>query len=67
MTKAFLTMVISVLPFIGAAQSFTTLTFEQAREKAAKENKIILVDVANSSRQNAEKMKMEKELSERKE
>lgn len=67
MTKAFLTIVISALPFIGAAQSFTSLTFDQAKEKALKENKIILVDVMNSSQQTAEKMKMEKALADRRE
>ncbi len=65
MTKALLTFVISVLPFIGAAQSFTQLTLDQAREIAAKENKIILVDVMNSRSQNQEKIKLEGELAER--
>jgi len=66
MTKTLLTIVISALPLFGAAQSFTSLTFEQAKEKAARESKIILVDVMNKQMQSQDKLKMEKELARRK-
>lgn len=45
-----------------AAQSFTALTFDQAKEKAAKENKIILVDVSNASMKNASASSQEKSV-----
>lgn len=60
--KRILTIALSVLPLIAAAQSFTNLTLQQAQEKAQNEKKIILVDVMNMRQQNDAKLKQEKDV-----
>jgi len=60
--KLTLTALVSLLPVFAAAQTFTSLDFEQAKSRAANEKKIILVDVSSKSRMNDEKFKSEKLL-----
>ncbi len=60
--KKLLTIALSVLPLLAAAQSFTDLTLQQAQKKAQSEKKIILVDVMNMRQQNEAKIKQEKEI-----
>lgn len=60
--KKLLTIALSVLPLLAAAQSFTDLTLQQAQKKAQSEKKIILVDVMNMRQQNEAKAKQEKEI-----
>ncbi len=60
--KKLLTIALSVLPLLAAAQNFTNLTLQQAQKKAQSEKKIILVDVMNMRQQNEAKAKQEKEI-----
>ena len=60
--KRILLTIISVLPLCAAAQSFTSLTLNEAQEKASAQKKIILVDVMNMRTMNDAKLAQEKSI-----
>lgn len=60
--KRILLTIISVLPLCAAAQSFTTLTLNEAQERASAQKKIILVDVMNMRTMNDAKLAQEKSI-----
>lgn len=62
MLKKLLIVIISVLPYTMVAQSFTSMTFEQAQKEAANQKKIILVDVTNAKMVNEQKAALEQSV-----
>ncbi len=62
MIKKLLIGIISVLPLTMAAQSFTSMSFEEAQAKATAQKKIILVDVTNAKMVNDAKAALEKKV-----
>lgn len=61
--RKILVLLLTLLPFMCAAQEFTTLNFKQAKERASQEKKIILVDVTNSRMlSNPEKLAQDKRI-----
>lgn len=57
-----LTTLALLLPIMAAAQNFSNLDFEQAKQRASKEKKIILVDVTSQRMMGPEKLNSEKQL-----
>lgn len=62
MLKKLLIGIISVLPLTMAAQSFTSMSLEEAQIKATTEKKMILVDVTNAKMVNETKAVLEKKV-----
>ncbi|MCK9628781.1 MAG: hypothetical protein M0R37_09350, partial [Bacteroidales bacterium] len=57
-----LTTLALLLPIMAAAQNFSNLDFEQAKQIASKDKKIILVDVTSQRMMGPEKLNSEKQL-----